>query len=134
MPDEEPRPTSALSEAQAALDRIATFFRNAGDSDSSLMEAASIRWGLIGTLDRLAVALEAIAEWEPRDAERHAQLAERDRAAFPDEDFAFSDAEEFAYTQQATSEMYLQAKALRYVRVLLGHPGQIDLERLEVPA
>ena len=102
-----------------------------------MFEAGAIRWRLVGLLSEISKALEAIAEWEPRDFERYQGLEASDVERFPDEyagtGIAGRGREAFEYNRDATSDLYVMAEALRRAQILLNNPRRIDQTRLELP-
>ena len=129
-----PPPHKLLADAERSLKLVRAYYERAGD-EASLFEAGAIRWRLVGLLAQIAKALEAIAEWEPRDFERYEKLEAADAERLPDEYAATAiiGREGFEHDRDATSDLYVMAEALRRAQILLNNPRRIDQERLELP-
>lgn len=78
-----PEPHELLAEAERSLKLVRAYYERAGD-EASLFAAGAIRWRLVGLLASIASALEAIAEWEPRDFDRYEVLEKADIERAPD--------------------------------------------------
>ena len=127
-------PHELLAEAERSLKLVRAYFEQTED-EASLFEAGATRSRLAGLLAPIAAALEAIAEWEPRDLERYEALEASDMQRVPEEyaGAGITGREAFEYSRDATSDLYLMADALRRAQILLANPRSIDLQRLEVP-
>lgn len=129
-----PEPHELLADAERSLKLVRAYYERAGD-DASLFAAGAIRWRLVGLLAQIASALEAIAEWEPRDFERDETLEFTDIKRLPDlyADTAVSGREAFEHNGKATSDLYVMADALRRAQILLNNPRRINLDTLNLP-
>jgi hypothetical protein len=129
-----PEPHELLADAERALKLVRAYYERAGD-EASLFAAGAIRWRLVGLLGPIASALEAIAEWEPRDFDRYETLEKADIERLPDlyAGTAFSGREAFEHDREATSDLYVMANALRRAQILLNNPGRINLDALDLP-
>lgn len=129
-----PEPHALLADAERSLKLLRAYYERAGD-DASLFAAGAIRWRLVGLLANIASALEAIAEWEPRDFDRYESLENADIERLPEfyADTAFSGREAFEHDRKATSDLYVMADALRRAQILLNNPRRIDLDQLNLP-
>ncbi len=129
-----PEPHELLAEAERSLKLVREYYEHAGD-EASLFAAGAVRWRLVGLLASIASALEAIAEWEPRDFDRYEALEKADIERAPDlyAGTAVSGRKAFEYDRDATSDLYVMANALRRAQILLNSPRRIDLDRLDLP-
>jgi hypothetical protein len=129
-----PPPHELLTEAERSLKLVRAYYEQAED-EASLFDAGATRWRLVALLAPIAAALEAIAEWEPRDLDRYEALEAADMQRFPEEyaGAGITGREAFDYSRDATSDLYLMANALRRAQILLNNPRSIDLQRLELP-
>jgi hypothetical protein len=131
-----PPPYESLQTAERSLKLVRAYYEQAGQ-EASLYAASATRRQMISLLARIADAMLAIAEWEPRDFQLYQRMEDLDAKwlseEFPDDDIAVVGREAFEHHRAATADLYVMADALRRVQILLNNPRSIDPSRLELP-